>query len=73
MSFVKYNQADNVYINVNIEGRTRNHRCHGRAASINTYSDGVCILRYPACKARASYYVVTCALSDSTVFFHIIS
>jgi hypothetical protein len=28
----------------------------------------VCRLSYPACKARASYYIVTCNLSGSTIF-----
>ena len=33
----------------------------------------VCSLRYPACKAHASYYIVACGLSGSTIFFQIIS
>ena len=38
-----------------------------------TYSECVCSLRYPACKAHAPHYIVICSLSGSTVFFHIIS
>ena len=33
----------------------------------------VCRLIYPACKAHAQYYTVTCGLSGSTVFLHITS
>ena len=33
----------------------------------------VCSLSYPARKAHATYYIVICGLSGSTVFFHIIS
>ena len=33
----------------------------------------VCSLSYPAYKARAPYYIVTCDLSGCTIFFHIIS
>jgi hypothetical protein len=33
----------------------------------------VCSLSYPPCKAHASYYIVICGLSSSTIFFHIIS
>jgi len=36
MSSVKYNKADNVHINVNIEGRMRNHRCHEKAVRIQS-------------------------------------
>ena len=32
-----------------------------------------CSLSYPVRKAHASYYVVVCGLSDSTVFLHMIS
>ena len=33
----------------------------------------VCSLSYPACKAHAPYYIITCGLSDSTLFFHVAS
>jgi hypothetical protein len=33
----------------------------------------VCSLSYPACKAHAPYCTVTCDLSGSTIFFHIIN
>ena len=33
----------------------------------------ICSLTYPACSAHAPYYIVICGLSDSTVFFHIVS
>jgi hypothetical protein len=32
----------------------------------------VCSLIYPSCNAHAAYYVI-CGLSESTIFFHIIS
>jgi hypothetical protein len=28
---------------------------------------------YPACEAHAPHYIITCGLSSSTIFFHIIS
>jgi len=37
------------------------------------YSECVCSLTEAACKAHASHYIVTCALSGCTIFFHIIS
>ena len=37
------------------------------------YSEYVCILGYPACKAHAPYYIVICGLSASTTFFNNIS
>jgi len=33
----------------------------------------VCSLSYPSCNAHAAYYIVTCGLSESYIFFHIIS
>ena len=41
----------------NIEARSRNHCCSGKTISI-TYSECVCSLSYPACKAHALYYIV---------------
>jgi len=32
-----------------------------------------CSFTYPACKAHASYCIVLCGLTGSTIFFHIIS
>ena len=55
----------------NTEVHLCNYCCSRRAKSI-TYSKSVClvcILRYPACNAQA----VICDLSDSTIFFYIIS
>jgi len=65
------NRTGNVY---NIEARSRNHFCCGKAISI-TYSECVCVcsLNYPACKARAPYYFVICGLSGTTIFFHVVS
>jgi hypothetical protein len=34
---------------------------------------GVCRLSYAACKAHSPYWVIICDMSDSTMFFHIIS
>jgi len=35
----------------------------------------VCVysLSYPSLKAHATYYIIICGLSVSTIFFHIIS
>jgi hypothetical protein len=46
--------------------------CRVKAACI-TFSECVCSLSYPACKAHAPYYIVICGMSGSTVVFHIIS
>jgi len=59
----------------NIQARSREHCCHGKAICI-IYSDSV-----PATLASqhgspispASYFVVICDLPGSTIFFHIIS
>jgi hypothetical protein len=56
----------------NNEVRSQNHCCRGKAISI-TYSECVCSLSYLAHKAHAPYYIVTCGLSGSTIFFNIIS
>jgi hypothetical protein len=42
-----------------------------KAVSIKYYVC-VCSLSYPAFKAHAPCYIVTCGLSGSTVFFHLI-
>jgi len=52
--------------------RSRNHCCRGRKLSI-TYSECVCSLSYPASKEPAPYYIVTCGLSSSITFPHVIS
>ena len=54
----------------NNEVRSQNHCCRGKAISI-TYSECVCSLSYPACKAHAPFYMYTavCRLSGSTTFF----
>ena len=50
----------------NINERSRNRR------SCITYTDCVCGLSYPACKAHAPYYNVLWNVSGFTIFFHII-
>ena len=58
-------------VNCNIDELSRKHCCYGKA--INTYCDESvysCLI-YPACNARAPYYVVICGLSDSNIFFFI--
>ena len=57
----------------NIEERSRNHCCRGKAVSI-TYSECVLVApSYPACKAHAPYYIVIFGLSGSTIFLHVVS
>jgi len=34
-----------------------------------SYSECVCSLNYPTCKAHAPYWIVICGLSDCTIFF----
>ena len=51
----------------NIEARSHNHCCRGKTISI-AYSQCVCSLSYPACKAHTPCYIVICGLSGSTAF-----
>jgi len=60
-----------------IEARSCNHCCTGKAISIKN-CECVCVracarLIYAACNATVPYFIVTCGLSGSTKFFHIIS
>jgi hypothetical protein len=57
-----------MYAKQNVEARSRNHCCRGKAISI-IYSECVCCLSYPAHTAHAPYYIVTCGLSGCTIFF----
>jgi hypothetical protein len=59
-----------MYVLRNIEARSRNHCCCGKAINI-TYSDFV-FDRYPACKAHATYCILFFSgLSGCTVFIHV--
>ena len=52
----------------NIDARSRNHCCSGKAIGI-TYSECVTVaLVTPACQAHAPHYIVTCGLSGSARF-----
>jgi hypothetical protein len=44
-----------------------------RNEALNVPNVCVCSLRYPACIAHASYYIVNCGLPDTTAFCQIIS
>jgi len=46
-----------------------NHSCSGKANNHYIFWACVCSLSCPACNANAQYYIVTCRLSRSTVFF----
>jgi hypothetical protein len=61
-----------MYAQRNIEARSCNRGYGGKTIS-TTYSECVCSLSYPGCKAHALYYTVICDLPRSTIFFHIIS
>ena len=58
----------------NIDRPSRNN-CRGIKAISITYCVCVCVcsLSNPPCKAHAPYYIVSCGLSRSAIFFHIIS
>ena len=56
------------YVQRNIQARSRNDCQHGQAISI-TYCVCVCSLGYPARKAHAPHYIITCSLPRSTIFF----
>ena len=59
--------TDNILMS-NIEVRSRNQSCCGKAVSL-LYSDcGSVNLSYPACKLHAPNYIVMCGLSGSTIF-----
>jgi len=53
----------------NIQVRSRNHYCSGKAISV-TYSECVFVA---LCKQHAVRHITICGLSDSTIFLHIIS
>jgi hypothetical protein len=60
-----------MYVQRNIEARSRNHCCRGKAISI-TYSECVSVA-LAIQHAKRMRRIVICGLSDSTIFFHIIS
>jgi len=60
-----------MYAKRNIEARTCNHRCSGKAVSI-TYSECVLVLLGIQHAMRVCHIVI-CGLSGSTVLLHIIS
>jgi hypothetical protein len=60
-----------MYVQRNIEGRSRNHRYRGKAISI-TYSECV-FVALGIQHAMPMRHIVICGLSVSTIFFHIIS
>ena len=53
----------------NIEERSRNQSCRGKAIIITFTECVFCTRSYPPCKARAVYYIVICGVSGSTVIF----
>jgi hypothetical protein len=55
----------------NIDASSPTHCCSAKSIII-TDSECVCNLRYAACTAHTSYYIVTCDLSGCTIFFHVI-
>ena len=54
----------------NIEARSWNHSCSGKAISVNILWVSVRSVRCPACNAHLP--IVICGLSGSTVFFFIV-
>jgi hypothetical protein len=56
----------------NIEGRSRDHCCRGKAVSI-TYSECVSVALFIQHAKRMRRIILSCDLSGCTIFFHIIS
>jgi len=62
-----------MYIQRNIEARSRNRCCHGKAINV-TYSECVSvILIIKHANTNAQYYIAMSGPSGSAIFFHIIS
>ena len=62
-----------MFVLCNTEARSRNYCFRGKSISI-TYFERVSVaLVIQNSKAHASYYILICRMSDSTIFFHIIS
>jgi hypothetical protein len=58
-----------MYAYRNIDARSWNHYCRGKAAlHILCVCVCVCSFSYPACKAHAPYYIVICLLYGSITF-----
>jgi hypothetical protein len=69
--YILYNKIGNVYIHVTL-GRVRVTNVTVKKATRITYSECVCSLSYPACKAHAPYYTVICGLfGGATIFFNV--
>jgi hypothetical protein len=64
-------QGRQCYVIRNIEARSRNHCCRGKAISI-TYYECVSVALVIQ-HAKRMHRIVICGLSGSTIFFHIIS
>ena len=59
------------YVKRNTDAISHNHCCRGEGNKHYILCVFLCSLSYPACKAHALYYIVSCGLSGSTAFFHI--
>jgi hypothetical protein len=62
-----------MYVLSNMDTRSRNHCCCGKAV-LNTVGVRVysCLI-YVECTTHALYYIAICGLSGCTIFCHIIS
>jgi hypothetical protein len=52
-----------------IEARSYNHCCFEKSTTYYIFWVCVCSLSYPACGGHAPYYIFTCGLPISTIFF----
>lgn len=61
-------KAGNVHTNVTLT-RTCVTTVAGQSTKF-TYSECICSISYPGCKAHGPYYIIICGLSGSIMFYY---